>query len=467
MGSEDVPPDPRVTKCVEIPHKDNVVLRFWNDRAILQNQATGESVVNFSEGTQVKLLHFDRSGAGFLHQGREKETIWVATLFKHHVFQTLPDDGGEGRLFVYTKSDHGIALEWLEKFRSRYLIVYPGEVLTEIWQKNSDTLSILCSNSVETGQSCLFWLVKVVTNLTRKNVMKKLRNAWLPSFEARFEDDGSQKGRDTVWPASGQKVQAGDRLAHDCFASTRFIIYILLLLSKFHAECLNALKELVGKFLPDQARFRINLSRQSVLLEKGCIDLSTVTSRSCFSERTAGNKRKIPRRLRKKLPIVDVLKDIFAWKEFSWLLLDLIQGIALLIEDGVACANFPFQPEEKDILTLTATDMRDPNARQIRMQAALSKAREGRRKKAGQVQRVSVAKKTEIRMRAEAAKRFCNTKQRQKERWRYFQSCRQRYQASRLVHIAFDAGRVGGRKRVLHIGFNLLCEGLFLHRLGG
>ncbi|CAJ1444367.1 unnamed protein product [Effrenium voratum] len=137
------------------------------------------------------------------------------------------------------------------------------------------------------------------------------------------------------------------------------------------------------------------------------------------------------------------------WKAFSWLFMDMTLAACNFLEQGLACANLATQAHDKDVFSLEAPDMRDPQVRLQRLQASLSKAAEGRRKGPSKL-KLSSKQKTALRARAVAAKHMCRPKQRKEERAQYLQSCRRTYASSCLAHVAFDAGRVGARKRVLY-----------------
>ncbi|CAE7234181.1 unnamed protein product [Symbiodinium sp. CCMP2592] len=438
------PPDPRVHPCQEVPHESHLELRWLQKRAkgVLHHKLTGE-MVPLPEGATD--LHFDVNGRAFL-KGPGLSSVWATTVLKHHVFKVQTEQ--TERCFVLTKtSTGGVQLEWLDVFRKSYKLLYPQDALRGVFADKH--LVLMWYQYVPEGENKCFWQLLGLSRLPRKDLLKQLRKSWLPAFEARRNAAEAPQARDIIWPNTTSEEQDSTKsYAHDAFASSRFVVFLMVLLAKHYEEPVVFLRSLLKLLLPGEHTLRVNRQRQKLDLVNGKIDLSQICQRSIFKAR---QDRPLPRSLRRPFSVQHCLIKLFHLKSFRWLVWDIVTSLGSILDLGVACRSFPSGPSEQDTFSLEQADHRDPNMREMRMKAALGKAwNANKRKAADKKAKLTSAAKTKLRMQAEASRRFCVARQKKKERGQYLESARRTFSASRFLHVAMDGGRAGGRKRWLY-----------------
>ncbi|CAE7211250.1 unnamed protein product [Symbiodinium natans] len=450
------PPNPLVEKCKEVPHLEHLELLFYEDdqKGLLRHKTTGEVVrlPNAFLG-----LHFNEHGMAYLEIDGAAP-MWASSLLKHHLFEDERSCKSEElleRLFVVRKSqaaNDGLSLEWLQDHRRSHSLLYPQDTMRGAFEERP--LTLLCFQWVPQHECQCYWLLRALTNVKKKVLLKKLRKSWIPAFNARKvagSTDHKTQGRDDiVWPESAAVPDDRDtRQGHDAFVSTRFMVFLMVLLTKHYRHCKEWLKLVFEQLLPKRVKLRVNNSAQSVRVRHCLVDLGEVTQRSAYKERMRHCKRQVPLRLRQKLRLEEVLHALWPLKDLRWLLWDLIDGVSRELEIGVHLSQFHKAPADKDAFVQSEADMRDPLVRQKRMEAALGKAWNANKRKGSKAPQTE-AQRTRLRMQAEAARRFTKTLQRKKERSRYLLSARRLFNNAHFVHVGLDGGRAGGRKRWLY-----------------
>ena len=455
------PPDPRVHPCQEVPHEGHLQVSWLQKegQGVLHHKLTGEMTPLPQGATE---LHFDEHGVAFLDGPGLSECLWASTVLKHHIFKTTAagEEEQSERCFVFTKTTGGgVELEWLEVFQKRYKLLYPQDALRGVF---SDTHVVLMwLQYVPENQNKCFWQLQGLSRLSKKDLLKQLRKSWIPAFESRRQAAEAPEVRDIRWPSTSQQGDSAESYAHDTFASTRFVVFLMVLLGKHYKETLTWLRSLFRVLLPAEHKFklRVNQQRQKLCLRGGYVDLSEIAHRSIFRERLQG-RRYVPRRVQTKLRLEELLYKLMPLKAFQWLVWDIVEAVGCILDVAVACKSFPTGPSEKDTFSLDSpADLRDPNMREMRMRAVLSKAWNANKRKAAE-RKVpqTAAERTRLRVQAEASRRYCMALQKKKERGQYLESARRSFSSSRFVHVAMDGGRAGGRKRWLYCLYDSLSQ---------
>ena len=301
-----------------------------------------------------------------------------------------------------------------------------------------------------------FWLLRPFTKVKNKEVAKKLRQQWLPSFERMLGQDA--RGHVLWGERCKMPAAALEETAHD---STSLVLYLLALFSAQHGtkQVQTYLQSFLCQFLPDkvQLNVKINDCTLHLSLNQGRVSLSELTARTAFRERQKSLRRKITRSMGEERGLADVLVQLFRWNEYKWLFRALLQGLTSELENGIACKQFESTPLESDAFDWSEPDWRDPNVRLARLQAALTTR--SRHKKKGQSANEKLSRRQLGQRRAQTAmaRSMLTFRHRRQERSQYWQTVRKKFASAVRVHTAFDGSRVGGRKWVT---FCVLSGGL-------
>lgn len=422
MAALEVPPHPRLDQqqCREVPHEGHVELSVWDQRWVLRHKLTGEVINGACQG--VASLHFADSGLAYLSNG--PKVVWVNRLLKYCVFESLAC----GRLFVFRK-DRNERL-WLESMQKQRQLLYPAD--DDFRGLQSDMLSILQTNEQ------YYFRLKPFSRLNRSDLSKKLRRTWVPSFE---EKTGEKQKAHVRWgPRNKQHQGDNSERAHDIFASTFLLLYILVLqAAQGTTDQRKPFRELLvnvlGKWLPPSMSCFLNEGEQELHIVRGRTSFRDICQERSYRQRT--------KRIRRKLPveeqhIADILVTIYRWKAYDWLLQDLLRGLVPHLEAGVTCQNYPGEPADSHCFETEGLDWRDPNVRQKRLQKALEKRKA--------TKGTTALQKRKDRAKFSLARSLINPRQKRLERSQYFMSLRRQMSSCTRLHVAFDGSRVGGRK---------------------
>ena len=384
-------------------------------------------------------LKFNASGFAFVRVGGESK--WLSNLLKYHVFRRASSEGDtsentaeNNEPFVFFRTETGTQSQWLKDFlRGRRLLQTDLSAALQ----TERPVSILHLR----GPCRHFWRLSSLIRKPRQTVMNKLRRFWLPSFTSEFGLENA-KGH-LLWPPNCKETGQGEteNTAHDLFVSTLFLCFLLQLLYVYSDETETLLPLFLQRMLPEKWRLRVADNAASLVLRRGALTLSELTQRSCYKERMRGSKKTVPMKCRTSQPAQTVLKTMWRIKALRWLRADILKGLSEAVEAGVLASDFGEAPSEASVFdTSDRPDMRDPAVRMARVRAA-------RNVRGPPQSKQTHRDKTNVKVQALKARSMIKARQRVRERFQYWMSCRKVFGSSKTLHVAFDASRVGGKKR--------------------
>ncbi|CAE7271244.1 mug158 [Symbiodinium sp. CCMP2592] len=436
MTAEPAPNDPNaLAACKQEPHEGHLkIIATWNDITILEHQMTKETLLLRGEVT----LKFNAAGFAFVRVAGE--STWLSKLLKYHLFRRASSEGdtsegsSETEPFVITRTETGTQSQWLKSFLlGRRLL--QTDLSTAL--QTEKPVSILQAR----GPCRHFWRLTSFIRKPRQTIMGKLRRFWLPAFVSELQ---LESGRGHVlWPPHCKETGQGETedTAHDLFVSTLFLCFLLHMLYVYSDETTTLLPLFLQRLLPEKWRVRVASEAASLVIRHGNVTLSELTERTCYKERMRGSKKTVPMKSRKTQPVHEVLKQLWRTKALRWLRADVLKGLSGAVDAGVLASDFGEDPCQDSIFDSSdKPDMRDPAVRMARVRAA-------RVVRGPADAKLSARAKTNLKVQKVRARSMVKARQRVRERFQYWMSCRRVLGSAKTLHIAFDASRVGGKKR--------------------
>ena len=436
MTAEVPPNDPTtLAECKQEPRRDHVrIAATWNDVTLVENDLTKETLLLRGEVS----LKFNAAGFGFVRVAGE--STWLSKLFKYHVFRRASSEGdtsegpSENEPFVFFRTETGTQSQWLKDFVGQRRLLQTDLSTALQTEKPVSILEVR-------GPCRHFWRLSSLLRKPRQAIMGKLRRFWLPSFLSEFKLE-TGKGH-VLWPPNCKETGQGEteNTAHDLFVSTLFLCFLLHLLYVYSEETTTLLPLFLQRMLPEKWRFRVANGAASLVARRGAVTLSELTERTCYKEKMRGSKKTVPMKCRTSQPVHKVLKTIWRTQALQWLRSDMLKGLSEAVEAGVLASDFGEDPAEDSVFHAgEKPDMRDPAVRMARVRAARSVRGPPDSKQSSRA-------KTNLKVQALRARSMVKARQRVRERFQYWLTCRRVFGSTKTLHIAFDASRVGGKKR--------------------